>query len=301
MATHSNILRKYLEIIQSTFNVPQIITERQEEREIKDYYLTNHFGYLLFHNKDGFMHMGISNTERYQKDDLLTHLKIIQSYIEKVKAKQVLELGAGNGSNSLYLAKHNSNVQFSGLDLSKKALKKQPYNYKQILGDYHDLHEYNDNSMDLVFIIEALCHSNRKETVLKEVYKKLRKGGLFIIFDGYTCKNTEKLSKDELIAKKLTEKTMAVDSFDTIKDFEDMVKKSNFTLLERKDFSQQIMPSLRRFEKLALIFYKYPLLARIIKAIFPYGLTKNSIAGLLMPTLIQERIACYYLHVLQKS
>lgn len=297
----NNNLKKYLKIIKSNFNVNRLINEEQQNKQIRDYYLTNHLAYLAFHNRKGFMHMGLSRDNKYSGDDLLGQLKIIQKYIQEIKAQQVLELGAGNGSNSFYLAKNNRSVNFIGIDLSKKPSDKNVSNYRQELGDFHNLNNYINESLDLVFVIEALCHSTRKDVVLNEVYKKLRKKGLFIIFDGYANKPLNQFTDDETLAKKLTEKTMAVESFDFIGDFETLIKKSNFSIMERQDFSEQIMPSLKRFERLALVFYKYQLLTKSIKRILPDGLVKNSIAGLLMPTLIQRKIACYYMHVLKKN
>lgn len=294
-------LKKYLKIIESNFNINRLISEEQQNKQIRDYYLTNHFAYLIFHNRKGFMHMGLSINNKYNGDDLLGQLKIIQKYIDKIKAQQVSELGAGNGSNSVFLAKNNPEVNFIGIDLSKKSSDKNVPNYRQVLGDFHNLNNYVNESFDLVFIIEALCHSTRKDVVLNEVYKKLKKKGLFIIFDGYANKPLNQFTDDETLAKKLTEKSMAVESFDFIDDFEKVIRKSNFSIVSKKDLSQEIMPSLKRFERLALIFYKLPLLTNLIKNLLPLDLAKNSVAGLLMPILIQKKLACYYLHVLKKN
>lgn len=291
----------YLKIIESNFNINRLINEEQQNKQIRNYYLTNHLAYLVFHNRKGFMHMGLSRDNKYSSNDLLGQLKIIQRYIEEIEAQQVLELGAGNGSNSFYLAKNNQHVDFIGIDLSKNPSNKNIVNYRQELGDFHNLNKYDNENFDLVFVIEALCHSTSKDTVLNEVYKKLRKKGLFIIFEGYANKPINQFTSDEILAKKLTEKTMAVDSFDFIDDFEKVIKKSNFSIIAKKDLSQEIMPSLKRFERIALIFYKLPLVANLIKFLLPQDLVKNSVAGLLMPTLIQEKIACYYMHVLKKN
>ncbi len=294
-------LKKYLKIIESNFNINRLINEEQQNKQIRDYYLTNHLAYLIFHNRKGFMHMGLSEDNKYSGDDLLGQLKIIQKYIDDMRAQQVLELGAGNGSNSLHLAKSNRSVNFIGIDLSKKLSTADISNYKQELGDFHNLNKYPDESFDLVFVIEALCHSTHKNIVLKEVYKKLRKSGLFIIFDGYANKPLNQFTDEEALAKKLTEKTMAVESFDFIDDFEKVIRKSNFSVIAKKDLSQEIMPSLKRFERLALLLYKFPPITNLIKFFLPQDLVKNAVAGLLMPTLIEREIACYYLHVLKKK
>ncbi len=296
-----NDLNTYLSVIGSSFDIGKIINEKQEREEILSYYLVNHFAYLFFHNRKGFMHMGISKGNRYYPEDLLTHLVIIQEYIKSLKANKVLEIGCGNGSNSIYLARNNPSVSFEGIDLSKKPMPQKIRNYSQRFGDYHHLEDYKNDSYDLIFVIEALCHSNRKDIVLKEVRKKLRKGGVFIIFDGYVRKPIDQLSDQETIAKKLTEKTMAVDSFEYIEAFNKTIQESGLKLIKKNDYSQQIMPTLKRFERQALIFFSHKIVTKTIKVFLPSNLVKNSIAGLLMPILIEKGVACYYLHVLQKT
>lgn len=299
--TISDKLKMHLDVIKKTFDVSKIINQEQKEKEIRNYYLINHLPYLLFHNRNGFMHMGLSKTAKFKYDDLLEPLRIVDNYIKLTGAKNVLELGAGNGSDSIYLAGQNREIKFEGLDLSKNSLNKNKrINYKQEIGDYHDLSKYKDESFDIVFVIEALCHSLNKKRVLYEVYKKLKKGGLFIIFDGYYKKPLTDMSKNEKLAAYLTEKAMTVDKFENINDFDKTIKKTPFELVKKENFSLLILPSLKRFERMALAFFKYPVFTRIINKILPLDFTKNSIAGLLMPILIQRNVGCYYLHVLEK-
>lgn len=292
----------YLNLIKANFDVRSIIRKKQENKEVKSYYLSNHLAYLLFHDWDGFMHMGISKNGKYHKEDLLVPLNVINSYINQVNSRRVLEIGAGNGSNSVYLARKNKDVQFIAIDLSKHALKRHRAikNFKQEIGDYHNLSRLENETFDVVFVIEALCHSVNKIIVLQEIYKKLKHGGFFVIFDGYGNKPSQELSVNERLAKKLTEKSMTVDNLDYINDFRKVIKKTGFKLIKEENLTQEVLPTMRRFEKLALVFYKNPLANRILRAFFSKDVLKNSIARLLLPTMLELRVGCYYLHVLQK-
>lgn len=303
MNNSRDTLRRYLKLIETKFNTTQIISEKQNTSKIRNYYLTNHFSYLIFHNWMGFMHMGISRNGVFKKEDLLEPLNIVDTYIKKLDAKNVLELGAGNGSNGAHLAQRNPKVDFFGLDLSKKMLKKHQNikNYKQDLGDYHNLSKYTDNNFEVAFIIEALCHSNNKRLVLNKVYRKLKRGGIFIIIDGYARKSYDKMTDDEKLAQQLTEKSMAVDKFEIIDEFRTMIKKSKFKLLKEEDLTNVVLPTMRRFEKLAKAFYKFSSFTNLLKVVLPEGLVKNSIAGILMPALLERGIGCYYLHILEKA
>lgn len=115
----------------------------------------------------------------------------------------------------------------------------------------------SDNGVDIVFVIESLCHSSTKKRVFKEVKRVLKRNGVFIIFDGYTGKKATKLTKDELLAKKLTEKGMSVDNFDYYPDFRKDLTNSELKIIEEEeDVSLLILPTLRKFEKLATKIYQ---------------------------------------------
>jgi SAM-dependent methyltransferase len=296
-------LEKYLAMIKAVFDVEEIIGERQENQRVREYYLATHLAYLFFYNRHGFMHMGISMDGTYREEDLFEPLRIIDAYLKDMKAGRVLELGAGNGSNSAWLARQNPAVDFSAVDLSKKLLRKNSglVNFRQMEGDYHDLKALEDESFDAAFVIEALCHSTDKRKVLEEVKKKLKPGGLFIVLDGYALKPRRELSSPELLAQRLTEKSMAVEAFENIDDFRNTVDGSGFSVVVERDLTENVMPTMRKFERLALAFYHFPLLAKLIRIILRLDIVKNSAAGLLMPTMLELGLDGYFLHVFKKD
>lgn len=293
-------LNQKINTITKVFEIDKIISKTQNSYQIQKYYQISHLAYLLFHNPKGYMHMGISQNNKLRDQDILTHLKIIKDLIDETSAKNVLELGSGNGANSVYLAKKNPAISFMGIDLSKK-IRTNLKNYSQYQGDYHSLKNYKDNTFDLVFAIETICHSNNKSIIFSEVNKKLKTNGLFVIFDAYLKKPISKLTKDELLAKKLTEKSMAVDNFEELNDFEKEISNSKFIISKSHNYSKNILPSLYRLEKLSKAYFKIPQLAKIINKIIPEEISQNAIAAYLMPTLIETEIACYYLHVLRRK
>lgn len=93
---------------------------------------------------------------------------------------------------------------------------------------------------------------------------------------------------------------MAVDNLDYINDFRETIKKTSFKLIKEENLTQEILPTMRRFEKFGVLFYKNPLVNRLLKAFLSKDVLINSIAGLLMPTMLERNAGCYYLHVLQK-
>lgn len=216
-----------------------------------------------------------------------------------------MELATGRGATSAYLAKKYPGIEFLGIELSQGQLDfsqkkaKKWLNYQPSLGDYHDLSRYADCSIDIVFVIEALCYSEDKVRVLSEVKRVLKEGGIFIIFDGYIKKTRSAMTEEELIAVRLTETGMAVNTFEDYPSLLSKAKSLGFSVDSSEDVSKFIMPTLRRFENLAIRFFRHPRSAKIITRVFSKEFAYNAVSGLLMPNLIEEDLASYYITVLR--
>lgn len=294
-------LDKYLQIIQSSFPVEHLLKEKIGTKDISRYYSINYWPYRLFHDWCGYRHMGLSFDGHYQKKDLEASLQVIESWIQRTKALKVLELGAGIGANSLFLARRNRQASFVGVDLSPPHSHEGCQNYEQVTEDFHDLSRFEAESFDLVFVIESLCHSPNKGKVLAQVHRVLKPGGVFLIFDGYLKKPLTNLSDSQSTALNMTAKAMSVERAELLEDFESTFRPLGFELLEQQDLSQAVLPTMYRLQKIALWFYYFPPLTKLLCCALPFDFVKNSVAGLLMPFLIEEGISGYYLHVLKKK
>lgn len=302
----SKNLKSKLAQIQKVFDVNDLLNLQTDKEYIKKYYKANKLAYSLFHTFSDKMYMGVSRDGIYKEDDLLEAARTIEKYLKKLNATHILELATGRGATSAYLAKRYPKVKFEGIELSQGQLdfaqkkEKKLHNYHPILGDYHDLSKYSNKSIDIVFVIEALCYSMEKEQVLKEVKRVLEKNGVFIILDGYIKKDRFEMSKNEALACRLTEVGMAVNEFEDYVSVINKAKKLGFKVLSSEDVSQFIMPTLKRFEKLAKRFFQHPQLAKVISKFFSKEFTYNAISGFLMPNLVALNLGSYYITVLKK-
>jgi len=300
-------LHSRLEKIQSVFNIKRILSLRVDKEYIQKYYLVNKIPYSLFHNSTDLIYMGISRDGKFKQEDLLEAARTVEKYIHETQAQKVLELATGRGANSLWLALRHKDTEFYGMDISKGQLSfalkkaKQVSNYHPNLGDYHDLKKYSDDTFDIVFVVEALCYSTAKEKVLSEAWRVLKSGGLFVIFDGYSNKKTGELTPNELLAKQLTERGMALKEFETYHDFKEKISSSDFVIKFEEDVSLYVLPTMQKFERIASKFFRFPLFMKIITKLFPYEFTYNSISGYLMPFLIRSGLSSYWITVLQKK
>lgn len=299
-------LGKIIAIIGQVLDIDKIVSLPVNTSYTKKYYRINQISYALFHNSMDRFHMGISRDGVYKDDDLLNIPRSIASYITHATPKKILELGTGHGANSIYLAERSPDTTFYGIDVSddqlaiakKKALRVQ--NYIPQSGDYHDLSRFEDGSMDIVFVVEALCYSTNKEVVLAEVSRVLKDGGLFIIFDGYRHTQRKTLTKTEMIACSLIEKGMALERFE---EYDSFIEKArvHFEMYTEGDLSKFVLPTMYRFEKLAKRFFKRPVIAKVIALVLPNEFIYNAVSGYLMPEATKLGLFCYMQTVLMRK
>lgn len=300
---YQSLIQK-LNRIGAVFDIRSVNALHPQTHDILAYYHKNRLSYTLLHDVHGFVHMGVSRDGSYKPEDLTEQAKYIAEKITDIKAKRILELATGRGANSLYLAKRFPNAQFTGFDVSDTQLKyakahPHPNVYFE-QGDYHDLQQYRPNSFDLVFVIEALCHSTRKKQVMREVSRIVRNNGLFVIVDGYSTHANK--TKAEVLASNLTAKAMAVDQFDDYTVFRRQLGDSGFVITQEHDWSSYILPSLRRFERHAKLLFHIPVvIARAVNRMIPAVITRNAIAGYLLPDLIELGTASYMVTVAKKK
>jgi len=247
-------------------------------------------------------HYGISYDGKDKNDDFKEQARIVERYIHDIDAKKVLELGCGLGANISFLAHRNPRVMFHGVDLSLNPLKrftKIPNAHFQP-GDYHDLRALEDDAYDIVFIIEALCYSTNKKQVLREVKKKLKRDGLFIIIDVYRRDRVAPLSPSEETMLELIEMSWSLDKFEYVKDVESYMQE-DYSIAMAKDFTRYILPSATSVAHYNQYYFAHPVYARAINKLLSFDVAKSFIESYLTPISLRRQIACYYIHVLKND
>lgn len=298
-----NEIDKRLKDISKIIDIDYLLNEQNTEEIVKSYYRINKLAYRVFHNKKGYLHMGISSNGKYSNNDLEVPLLEIEKYIKEGKVEKVLELASGHGANTIFLADRNPQVEFFAVDLSTKP-KRKFYRFENTnfeYGDFHNLKMYENSSFDIIFIMEALCHSNNKKKVLQEMHRLIKIGGKVIIYDGYFGREYSNLNDKERKASTLTSVGMAVGEFGDLREFEMDIGLAGFEIIEKENLSNNILPTVRRFERLSLIFFRNKSFGKVVKTLLPGMFVRNSISGYLMPVLLENKIAVYYKHILEKK
>ncbi len=286
-----------LKQIDKIFDVERMIGQSLTTQDVIRYYVLNKLSQRLW-SFEGFFHYGISYDGRFKKDDLLEQLRLIEGYIHGIGASKVLELGSGLGANSWFLAHRNPGVMFDAIDLSTTPLPRHASlpNIRFQICDYHNLSALH-TSYDLVFVIEALCHSTDKPRVFREVKKKLRPHGKFIVFDGYRKRRETPLNQSEERMWKLIAKSYSVDEIEYVDEVEEYMQEV-YSIEAAQDLSQYVHPSAMRFRPFIRFYFNHPTFGRMTSRILPLDGVKNTIHFLLLPISLRRQIGCYYMHVL---
>lgn len=219
------------------------------------------------------------------------------------KAQNILELAAGKAATTKYLARKYPTRSFKGLDLPNGQLNtiSQLDNLLLDTGDYHDLGNYENNSFDLIYVIEALCHASNKEKVIQEVERVPKPGGYFIVFDGYSSKPRSEMSALEIKASDLTYLTMMVAPGNHYyNDFRSYLTKANLAIISEENLSTYVLPSMRRLEAKSIKFFNHPHIAKLVSSIIPNEITANAVAAYLMPITVNSGLHQYWLTIAKK-
>ncbi|MFW6234309.1 MAG: methyltransferase domain-containing protein [Spirochaetota bacterium] len=103
----------------------------------------------------------------------------------------VLEVGCGNGVQSMFVATTRNPRTVTGLDINpanvalaeRIAAQKQHANLRFIASDAQNMRELDDASFDAVLNVESAFHYPDKQAFLNEVSRVLKPGGRFVMAD----------------------------------------------------------------------------------------------------------------------
>lgn len=113
----------------------------------------------------------------------------LQKMSSRQKFDSVLEIGCGEGQGTKNIIRAFKPNNIYAIDLDPKMIARatRRVSNKQVkfaVGDAANLSFAKDNSFDAVFDLAIIHHIPDWQTCLKEVYRVLKPGGLFLIQDG---------------------------------------------------------------------------------------------------------------------
>ena len=109
---------------------------------------------------------------------------ILKSVIEESRPKKLLDIGCGAGKFLATLQKEFPEIEFTGIDASKKAIAegKKAHPKMHFFNRNAEDTKFNDEEFDIIIMLDVLEHVRDPEKALSEVTRILRKNGLFHTF-----------------------------------------------------------------------------------------------------------------------
>ncbi len=100
---------------------------------------------------------------------------------------------------------------------------------------------FEDNSFDVVFGVESICHAKDKADFLKEAYRILKPGGRIVVIDGFLRRNPNGPAEERVYSEFL--KGLALDNLAHIDLFKQDAERVGFKDVETLDKTKNVMRS----------------------------------------------------------
>lgn len=300
-------LSRRLRKLERLFPVHDILAERLDAPRVQAYYQECHAAYRKHHSSEGAAHMALNGEEGFDPAGFSEHLRRIEARWQGAAPRDVLELGFGQGYNLGYLAPRHANIRFQGIDLTPDHLVLAKgrmaaagvANAELTLGDLHHLPQA-DASVDEVFAIEAFCYARDVPRALAEVARVLRPGGRFTLFDGYQPTPSTQLDADGAMAVQLVARGTALECWQVPTELIAQAGEQGLTLEKVAVLDQQVLPNLRRLDRLVGAIIRFPWLARRALARRAPARSRNVLSGYLLYPTVAMGLLGYQEIVLRK-
>ena len=227
---------------------------RSKKSAIVEYYDTCEGDYRIFWDLDRSlaMHAGYWDSETKTLADALKRENEILAELAGVTSSDyVLDAGCGVGGSSIFLAEQYR-CRVKGITLSGRQVETASENAEVRRVDRLVSFEmmdfcrtsFTDETFDVVWGLESVCHASDKRIFLQEAYRLLKKGGRLVIADGFATKEIYEEPERWKMKKWLF--GWGVEAIDSIEVFEQSLKDCGFKDIVFHDITMNVMPSSRR-------------------------------------------------------
>ena len=225
------------------------MTSRFSEQETESYYDAEDAIYRAVWDEDGSVHWGYFD-ETTGTDFLKGCANLDRIMVEKggiTADARALDLGCGNGTTAIWLAGytgcHATGIDLSGvrIDNAKAGRERQEPGLRERLAfEKASATElpFSEGQFSHVWSQAVIYHVPDKRTVLKEVYRVLEQGGIFVFDD--LIKPKQEVSAD---AQKYVYDRLLYDTEFSFESYQDALKAQGFEVVEAQDISGHLRQS----------------------------------------------------------
>lgn len=156
----------------------------------RDYYQSINQTYRKLYQKLLMLHYPFFREHNESLEDRQVNLtRHCVSHLGSLEDKDVLEVGCGNGTQSLYIYEKYKPASLTGVDINSNnislahSINGWHQNLDFMVDDAQNLQNIPDNSVDVLLCIESAFHYPEKHKFMQEVHRVVRPGGQFLIAD----------------------------------------------------------------------------------------------------------------------
>lgn len=172
------------------------------------------------------------------------------SGIDSLNNKTILEIGCGNGVQTMYVLNKYKPKSITGIDLNKEniriankeKLRMGIKNAHFLVDDAQKLSNFKENSIDVIINIESAFHYPDKPLFLKQIFRVLKPGGNFLIADILT------IHKNKRRLRKRWKKKMDLHHWD-LQKYENGLAAANLTVIRNEDITDRIIEGFRNYKR----------------------------------------------------
>lgn len=279
-----------------------------ESDAIKKYYTHTQFEYGLIWNwklkTTPALHFGYYDDKATNhKQAILRANEVLAEWAGIKKGARIVDAGCGLGHASEWLSKHYD-ARVTGITIvpkqvetiQKRLLKHVVKNVDFVLADYLKM-PFEDNSANVVWALESVCHANNKFDFYKEAFRVLKPHGKLVMAEYLRNKRPMPENKEALL-KEIFHK-WAIPDLDTLNEHNAHAAKAGFASFKNKDVTKHVIKSYqnlretcRRYSRLSSVLHSL----RLISAVQH----NNMLSSLKQADAIEQGVFSYHHIVAQK-
>jgi len=232
-------------------------TKNPSIKDVVQYYDETRFDYdKVWLNKDNLaVHFGFYDENAHNHSDALLNTNRVMANLADIKAgERVMDAGCGKGGSSLWIAAERGAIVTGITPVQTQIIDCEKFTKERGLVDkanfvkasYTDT-PFEDNTFDVVWACESVCHAAQKSDFYKEAYRVLKPGGRLIMAEYIRCNRPLPPEQDKKIEDWLNR--WAIADIDTALEHRSHSDKAGFASFLIRDYTKYARVSLRNLHQ----------------------------------------------------